>query len=175
MKWKAALAKFMTETKIIIGRDEEKTIRLESPGFYNVELSEPGAKVTILGAFRAKDQENTEVSVAIRHTAPNTQANTILHGVASDQAKIKFVGRILIEPKCGNINSFLTERVLLLSDEAKAECVPDLEIESDDVKCSHAASISRIPDDQLFYLMSRGISRNQAEDLIVEGFLDLEN
>jgi Fe-S cluster assembly scaffold protein SufB len=164
----------MSEIKIIIGRDEEKTIRLEKPGFYDVELSKPGAKVTILGAFRAKGQENTEVSVVIRHTAPNTQASTILHGVASDQAMIKFVGRILIEPKCGNINSFLTERVLLLSDEAKAECVPDLEIESDDVKCSHAASISRIPEEQLFYLMSRGISRKHSENLIVDGFLDLK-
>jgi Fe-S cluster assembly protein SufD len=61
---------------------------------------------------------------------------------------------------------------LLLSDNAKAEAIPDLEILTDDVKCSHAASISRIPESQLFYLMSRGIPRSAAEDLIVNGFLE---
>ncbi|MCA9369371.1 SufD family Fe-S cluster assembly protein, partial [Candidatus Woesebacteria bacterium] len=66
-----------------------------------------------------------------------------------------------------------TERVLLLSDTATAETVPDLEILTDDVKCSHAASVSRIPEEQIFYLQSRGIERSTAEDMIVEGFLAL--
>ena len=70
------------------------------------------------------------------------------------------------------INSFLTEKILLLSDEARAEAVPDLEIESDDVKCSHAATISKIPEEQLFYLMSRGLSKFEGESMIVEGFLE---
>jgi Fe-S cluster assembly protein SufD len=61
----------------------------------------------------------------------------------------------------------------LLSDQAKAEAVPELEILSDDVKCSHAASISRIPAEHLFYLQSRGLNQTQAEELVVEGFLDL--
>ena len=66
----------------------------------------------------------------------------------------------------------MTERVLLLSDTATAETIPDLEIESYDVKCSHAASVSRINEEQLFYLMSRGISRVKAEDMVVVGFLN---
>jgi Fe-S cluster assembly scaffold protein SufB len=82
------------------------------------------------------------------------------------------VGRIIIDPECGDTNSFLSERILLLSDSARAEAVPDLEILTDDVKCSHAATISRIPDDQIFYLMSRGLSRQTAEEEIVSGFLE---
>jgi Fe-S cluster assembly scaffold protein SufB len=93
--------------------------------------------------------------------------------VATDQAQIKFVGRIIIDKDCGDSNSFLTERILLLSDQAKAEAVPDLEIKTDDVKCSHAASISRIPEEHLFYLMSRGLQRSAAEQMVVDGFLSL--
>lgn len=113
------------------------------------------------------------MTVIIHHQAPHTRANTTLRGVARDRAQIRFVGRIIIDEACGDSNSFLTERILLLSDQAKAEAVPDLEIKTDDVKCSHAASISRIPEEHLFYLMSRGIPQLQAENLIIEGFLDL--
>lgn len=159
--------------KITIGRDQEKIIKIDRPGEYLISLREPGASAIISGAFSAEEQNNLEVAVVIHHLAPNTRAETKLHGVARDQARIKLTGRILIDKNCGNINSFLTERVLLLSDEAKAECIPDLEIESDDVKCSHAASISRIPESQIFYLMSRGLSRKDAEDLIVAGFMEI--
>lgn len=159
-------------TKIIsIAKPQEKVIKISEPGNYLIKLKVPEASAVIEGAFVAQKTQNIEVGVVIHHQAPHTRAETKLHGVARDKAQIKLTGRILIDKNCGDTNSFLTERVLLLSDQAKAECIPDLEIESDDVKCSHAASISRIPEEQLFYLMSRGISRQKAENLIVEGFL----
>jgi Fe-S cluster assembly protein SufD len=142
-------------------------------GHHVVALTKPGAEVSISALFSATGDEKVELTVVIHHQAPHTRANTTLKGVATDQAQIKFVGRIVIDEHCGDTNSFLTERILLLSDQAKAEAVPDLEIKSDDVKCSHAASISRIPDSQLFYLMSRGLPKKQAESLIVEGFLEI--
>lgn len=144
---------------------------LTESGEYIFNVTQPGADLTITGAFLAEGKDKVEVEVIIRHQAPHTRANTTLKGVARDQAQIKFTGRIIIEPECGDTNSFLTERILLLSDEAKAEAVPDLEIKTDDVKCSHAASISRIPEEHIFYLMSRGIPRREAEEMIVEGFL----
>jgi len=82
------------------------------------------------------------------------------------------LGRIIIDPECGNSNSLLTERILLLSDTASADAIPELEILTDDVKCSHAASVSRIPEEHIFYLMSRGISRKEAEEMVIEGFLE---
>ena len=147
-----------------VPKDTHKEITLTKPGKYLVELTGSGAEVTITGVWDAKGSDEVSVEVVIHHKAPNTLANT---------AKVRFVGRIIIDPECGNSNSFLTERVLLLSDDAKAETIPDLEILTDDVKCSHAASISRIPEPQLFYLQSRGIPRLAAEDMIVEGFLKL--
>ena len=156
-----------------VPKDTHKEITLTKPGKYLVELTGSGAEVTITGVWDAKGSDEVSVEVVIHHKAPNTLANTTLHGVGRDSAKVRFVGRIIIDPECGNSNSFLTERVLLLSDYAKAETIPDLEILTDDVKCSHAASISRIPEPQLFYLQSRGIPRLAAEDMIVEGFLKL--
>lgn len=158
-----------------IRRDEVRSITLEKSGVYTIYLAEPGAEVSIFGAFQAEKSEIVDVQVLIYHQAPNTRADTTLRGVARDSAQIKFLGRIIIDENCGNTNSFLTERVLLLSDKSKAECIPDLEIFSDEVRCSHAASVTKIPEDQLFYLMSRGITRREAEELIVAGFLGNSN
>lgn len=149
-----------------------KKIELKKPGKHVIELKKPGEEVEIVGFFETSGDKRVEVEVIIHHQAPRTLANTILKGVARDKSSLKFVGRIIIDPDCGQSNSFLTERILLLSDQAHAEAVPDLEILTDDVKCSHAASISNISEEHLFYLMSRGLSKKQAEKLIVDGFLE---
>lgn len=150
---------------------ETQKINIKKPGEYVVNLVEPGAEVEISGSFLVEGKDRAAVTVIIHHQAPHTRATTTLRGVGRDQAQVTFVGRIIIDEDCGDTSSFLTERILLLSDEAKAEAVPDLEIKTDDVKCSHAASISRIPEEHIFYLMSRGLDRRVAEELIIEGFL----
>lgn len=154
-----------------VSSDEKKHITIEQSGEYLIKLLGSGAEAEIFGVFEAHHNDKIDVTVVIHHLAPHTRANTTLRGVGHDQSTVRFVGRIKIDEKCGDTNSFLTERILLLSDDAKAEAVPDLEILSDDVKCSHAASISRIPEEHLFYLMSRGLSRLEAEAVVVEGFL----
>jgi Fe-S cluster assembly protein SufD len=160
----------MTKT-ITISQLVNEPIVITESGKYVVEITKPGAEIELSGAFLAQKKEQVDVEVVVHHQAPNTRANTVLKGVGRDQAKVRFVGRIIIDKDCGNTNSFLTERILLLSDEATAEAIPDLEILTDDVKCSHAASISRIPEEHIFYLQSRGIGRTEAEDMIVDGFL----
>ncbi len=155
-----------------VGKDEQKQIEINESGKYTVELNGTGAHADINGAFLTRQKENVEIELYIIHRAPHTSAQTMLKGVAQDHSSIRFFGRIAIEPNCPNTQSFLEERILLLSDKAKAEAVPELEILSDDVKCSHAASISRIPEEHLFYLQSRGLSQKNAETLVVEGFLD---
>jgi len=160
-------------TQFIVEKDEHKVIELTNPGEYEVLLVGEGAQVTVGGRFTAEGTERLEVSIILSHQAKHTRAETVLKGVAKDSAYLKFTGRIIIDKNCADTNSFLTERILLLSDTARAEAIPDLEIKTDDVKCSHAASISRIPEEQLFYLMSRGISRSHAEALIVDGFLQI--
>ena len=107
----------------------------------------------------------------MRHKAENTRANIHIRGVVKDEAEAKISGRLKIFKGAQKTNSFLTEKVLILSDKARAEVVPDLEIEADDVKASHAATVGKIDEEQVFYLMSRGLKKQQAEDIIVEGFL----
>ncbi len=150
----------------------EETFTIEKSGVYTCYIEEPHATVQIEGIWEAVGDEQIEVEVIIHHRAPHTRAETTLKGVGRDRSRISFTGRIIIDEDCGDSHSFLTERVLLLSEEASAEAVPDLEIMTDDVSCSHAASISNIDEEHRFYLMSRGIGRKQAERMIVRGFLE---
>lgn len=159
---------------IVVKRDGE-VITITDPGRYQVKLTQPDIRVTISGVFQTSGNDEVDVALVIHHQAPRTQAETVLKGVADDRSSLSLQGLIVIDEACGQSQSFLTERILLLTDQARAEAIPELEIMTDDVKCSHAASISRIPESQIFYLMSRGLSKEQAQDLVVTGFLDLSN
>lgn len=147
-------------------------IVIDAAGTYIIDLVKEGAQANIVGKFLVEHKDRLSVEVFVHHKARHTRCDTTLKGVARDSAHIRFVGRIVIDPDCGASNSFLTERILLLSQNATAEAVPELEILTDDVKCSHAASVSMIPESQVFYLQSRGLARVAAENLIVEGFLE---
>lgn len=136
-------------------------------------LDKSGMEVEVEGRFEAKKDEIIKVKVVIKHLAAHTRAKTQLRGVAHDKSLIKFEGRIEIAPNCPDTQSFLTERVLLVGELARAETIPDLEIESSDVQCSHAASISHLDEEQIFYLMSRGIRRKKAEKMLIKGFLSM--
>ena len=90
----------------------------------------------------------------------------------AEQAKSVFSGLIKVENDAQNTNSYQTNRNLLLSDDSEADSMPGLEILANEVKCSHGATTSKIDDQELFYLLSRGISRSVAERLIVLGFFE---
>jgi Fe-S cluster assembly protein SufD len=156
-----------------IQKHQQQDIHLTEGGEYVVELLGEGAHANIQAAFLAQKEARIDIHLTIIHKAGRTSAKTMLKGVALDRSQIRFFGRIKIEKDCPLTTSFLEERILLLSDQAKAEAVPELEILSSDVKCSHAASISRIPAEHIFYLQSRGLSPEVAQQEIVDGFLHL--
>ena len=91
-------------------------------------------------------------------------------GAVSDSSRAIYTGLIRIEPEAADVNAFQTNRTLKLSDEAWAESVPNLEIENNDVKCSHASAVGPIDAEQKFYLESRGVPDEIAEALVVKGF-----
>lgn len=155
-----------------IQKDEERQIVVRSSGEYLVELVGTGARVEILGALVAGDADRLVIDVITHHKAPNTSSNTFVRAVARDQAKVVLSGMIRVSKKAQKTSAFLSEKVLLISDKAQAEAIPNLEIEADDVRASHAATVGKIDEEQIFYLMSRGIARAAAEEMIVEGFLD---
>lgn len=101
----------------------------------------------------------------------NLEGETEVRAVVEDGGSIKLKGKILIQKDAVGANAFLRFKVLLLGKNARAEVDPELEILTNDVRASHAASVGQIDSEQLFYLMSRGINRKESIKLIVDAFL----
>lgn len=106
------------------------------------------------------------------HNAANTTSNLLFKGGVADSAHSVYTGLIRIAPGAKGSNAFQTNRNIKLSDDAWAESVPNLEIENNDVHCSHASTVGPVDSDQRFYLESRGVPTNVAERLVVGGFFD---
>ena len=130
--------------KFKIKKNEKRQIVIKKNGEYVVELVGRGASVEVLGAIVASDNEEVIVDIKTIHKAPETQSNLFIRAVVEDRAKVKLSGLIKIEEKAQKTDALLKENILLLSNKAKAEAIPNLEIEADDVKCSHAATIGKI-------------------------------
>jgi Fe-S cluster assembly scaffold protein SufB len=155
-KWRAALV---------------RKIRLTEDGNYRYLLDKPGQEIEVVGRFQVRGKERLEVLVEIVHIAENTRAKVSLKATVDEVAQVFVKGNVIVEKLAKNTESFLEERVLLLSDGAKAEAVPDLEIKNNEVKCSHAATVGKIDEEQIFYLNARGIGEIEAKKIIAEGFL----
>ena len=106
------------------------------------------------------------------HAARDTTSNLLFKGVIDDRARSVYTGLIHVRPDARGTNAFQTNRNVKLSDEAWAESVPNLQIENNDVKCSHASTVGPVDEDQRFYLESRGLHPLRAERFIVAGFFD---
>jgi Fe-S cluster assembly protein SufD len=106
------------------------------------------------------------------HVAPNTRSDLLFKGAVEDHAQSVYSGLIRIRPGAQRSRAYQTNRNLVLTEGAEAMSVPNLEIEADDVQCSHASTVGPIDDDQLYYLATRGVPPDEAERLIVLGFFD---
>jgi len=106
---------------------------------------------------------------------PHQQGEVEIRAVVMENGFLDLSGIIKIKKKANMAEAFLRQKVLLVGQNSRAEARPELEIETDEVKASHAASVGRIDEEEIFYLMSRGLSRNEAIELIVKAFLGEEN
>ena len=134
-------------------------------------LLEAGAQSDMLGLYFAQDDQHFDHNTSQNHVAGNTWSDLLYKGALDDEARAVFRGIIRVFEGAQQTDAYQTNRNLLLSEEARADSLPNLEIEADDVKCSHGATVGQLDRDHLFYLMSRGIPRKQAERLVVIGFL----
>ena len=144
-------------------------------GDVEIVLHEPDIDVKIVGVFELKHKEQKTLNLRVIHTAPRITTEVDLCGVVWDDAQLNLSGTLVIEHKANKTNAQLHEKILLMSPNAKATAIPNLEIKTDDVKCLHTASISSIDEHQLFYAMSRGIEKHAAQKLIADGFLEKMN
>ena len=106
------------------------------------------------------------------HRAPRASSDLVYKGAVANQSRSVYTGLIRVEKGAAGTNALQTNRNLVLHEGAHAESVPNLEIEDNDVRCSHASAVGPIADDQRFYLESRGVPTDVAERLIALGFLD---
>lgn len=124
-------------------------------------------------ALIVKSGEEVNLTTVSIYKKPHQEGEVEIKAVVEGNGYLRLKGVIKINKGAVAANGFLRHAVLLVGDKARAESIPELEIECDDVKASHAASIGRIDEEQLFYLMSRGFSRDEAVELIVKAFMIL--
>jgi len=135
------------------------------------KLAGPGARGKVTGAYAGHARQHLDFDTTQEHAAPNTFSDLAFRGVLQDRANAVWRGMIRVDPGAQQTDAFQESRNLLLSRRAHADAIPGLEIEANDVRCTHAAAIAQVDAEQLFYLQSRGLSRDAAHRLIVEGFL----
>jgi len=136
-------------------------------------MTEPGAEARPLGLFFGDGKQHLDFRTLQDHRVGHTTSDLLYKGVLADEATSVFSGLIRVHPKAQHTDAYQANRNLLLSDEARAYSIPNLEIGANEVRCTHGATVGPIQPDELFYLRSRGIDPEAAEALIVMGFLEV--
>lgn len=140
--------------------------------FAEIELDGEGAFGRMSGLFFADAHQFFDHDTQQNHNAPHTTSDLLFKGALKDEARTVWQGMIKVLPHAQKTDGFQANRNLVLSPHARADSIPGLEIEANDVRCTHAATVGRLEDEPIFYLMSRGMTRQDAERLIVAGFFD---
>ncbi|HEY8993405.1 MAG TPA: Fe-S cluster assembly protein SufD [Lacunisphaera sp.] len=136
------------------------------------QLQAPGAHSEMLALTVAHGTQEFDQRTLQIHQAPNTSSNLLYKNALLDQAKTIFSGLIVVDPDAQKTDAYQSNRNLMLSDEAEAHSLPGLEIQANDVRCTHGATSARIDREQEFYLEARGIKPVQAKELLVFGFFE---
>jgi Fe-S cluster assembly protein SufD len=135
-------------------------------------LAGQGARVKVTGAYYLNGTEHIDYDTTQEHAAPNTMSDLAFKGVLDDRARAVWRGVIRVDKGAQKTDAYQENRNLLLSTDAQATPIPGLEIEANDVRCTHGATVGQVDSGQLFYLMARGLDRTEAQRLIVRGFFE---
>ena len=135
-------------------------------------LKEPGAHSDMLGIAFGGGSQHFDQYTLQDHQAPHTTSDLLYKAALRDKSRSIYYGLIHLRKPAQKAQAFQTNRNLILGDGARADSIPVLEIEADDVRCSHAAAVGPVDPDQLFYLMARGLDATSATRMLVEGFFE---
>jgi Fe-S cluster assembly protein SufD len=133
-------------------------------------LRQPGAEAMVTGLYLPDGKQHIAFDTLQEHAAPNGTSDLFYQGALLGKSRSVYEGTIRAWPGAQKTNAYQSNRNLLLSTKARADSLPKLEIEANDLRCTHGATVSPADEEQIFYLMSRGIPRLRAIQLIVEGF-----
>ena len=135
-------------------------------------LAGAGSSARVTGAYAGNGSQHLDFDTTQEHAAANTTSDLAFRGVLEESATAVWRGMIRVDPGAQQTDAFQESRNLLLSKSAHADAIPGLEIEANDVRCTHAAAVAQIDAEQLHYLRSHGLPDEQAKRLIIEGFLE---
>lgn len=140
--------------------------------FLTAELDGQGGWARMSGLFFANGRQHFDLDTQQNHNAPDTVSDLLYKGALKDEGRSVWQGMIKARPDSQRIDGFQANRNLLLEPTARADSIPGLEIEADDVRCTHASTIGHLDRNEIFYLMSRGIPEQTAIRMVVQGFFD---
>ena len=137
----------------------------------DVRLTGEGAEANIYGAYVCGSQERVKISVDMHHDLPHCNSRQLFKGIAGGTSRVDFYGKIIVAQDAQRTEAYQENHNILLTDGAKVDTKPQLEIYADDVKCSHGATIGRLNEEEQFYMRSRGISLEDAKVLQMISFI----
>ena len=137
----------------------------------DVTLAGEGAEANIYGAYVCGSQERVKISVDMHHDLPHCNSRQLFKGIAGGTSKVDFYGKIIVAQDAQRTEAYQENHNILLTDGAKVDTKPQLEIYADDVKCSHGATIGRLNEEEQFYMRSRGITLEDAKVLQMISFI----
>ena len=164
--------------RMLLGRDSLLRYFIGSWGsklsknWINMDLNGQGSHGELLGLYFPGGRQHLDHHTNQWHRSPNSTSDLLFKGALKDRARSVYQGYIKVYPKAQKTNAYQANRNLMLSKQARADSIPGLEIEADDVRCTHGATAGQIPDEYVFYLMARGIDRTNAERMIIQGFFE---
>ena len=138
--------------------------------YFDSVLPGNGANMDFNGVYFIQGKQHLDIDCLIHHIGVATGGDLLLHGAVKDYSRSVFTGLIKIDPTGQQTNSYLKNENMMLADTARTDSIPSLEIEANDVRASHGATIGKIEEEYVFYLQSRGIPRSIAVKMVVEGF-----
>jgi len=162
--------------RAVMGRDTDlRWIQVSwgsrtTKAFLDLELNGQGGHGELLGLYFPTGRQHIDHQTLQIHRAPNCFSDLLFNGALKDRARNVYMGVIKVLPGAQKTDAFQRNGNLVLDGTARADSIPSLEIEADDVRCTHAATASQVEDEYVFYLMARGLTRPQAERMIVQGF-----
>ena len=137
----------------------------------DVILAGEGAEANIYGAYICAGQEKVKIAVDMQHKVPHCNSRQLFKGIAGGTSKVDFYGKIIVAQDAQRTEAYQENHNILLSDGAKVDTKPQLEIYADVVKCSHGATIGRLNEEEQFYMRSRGICLEDAKVLQMISFI----
>ena len=174
-RWGRGVLHLSTD-RLVAGRDARITTLYTTLGGdvsradVKCRLQAPGSHVDMLGVYVGQGEQHFDHETLQDHIAAHASSNLLFKGALDDRSRSVFRGLIRVHPKAQRTDAYQTNRNLILSQGARADSLPNLEIQADDVRCSHAATIGQLDEEEIFYLLSRGIPKAEAVRLVVFGF-----